>query len=68
LAFWWDSTVPQPVEKPLTLVKVPYNDPGLTQALSDGAPGAAASPWVAAIVNAGIGARWHLPQFLTVIH
>ena len=36
--------------------KVPYNDPGLNEALQNGAPGAAASPWVAAIVNAGIGA------------
>ncbi|KAH8144300.1 uncharacterized protein LAJ45_11725 [Morchella importuna] len=35
-------------------VLVPYNDPGLTTALGNGAKGAAASPWVAAIVNAGI--------------
>lgn len=36
-------------------VLVPYNDVGLTTALAEGKSGAAASPWVAAIVNSGIG-------------
>ncbi|KAI4149961.1 MAG: hypothetical protein LQ340_004336 [Diploschistes diacapsis] len=33
---------------------VPYNDPNLLSAQSNGAPGAAQSPWVIAIRNAGI--------------
>lgn len=35
--------------------QVPWNDHGLNTALDTGAKGAAASPWVAALVNAGIG-------------
>lgn len=35
-------------------VLVPYNDPHLLTAQKDGAPGAAQSPWVIAINNAGI--------------
>ncbi|KAK5304714.1 hypothetical protein LTR99_003779 [Exophiala xenobiotica] len=35
-------------------VLVPYNDPHLLNALADSAPGAASSPWVIAIVRAGI--------------
>lgn len=36
-------------------VLVPYNDERLNIALERGESGAAASPWVAAIVNSGIG-------------
>ncbi|KAA8903284.1 amino acid permease/ SLC12A domain-containing protein [Sphaerosporella brunnea] len=41
-------------------VLVPYNDKGLTTALKEGKSGAAASPWVAAIVNAGIEVLPHI--------
>lgn len=41
--------------------QVPWNDAGLNTALDNGAKGAAASPWVAAIVNAGIGASSFTP-------
>ncbi|KAF8244923.1 hypothetical protein K440DRAFT_655769 [Wilcoxina mikolae CBS 423.85] len=41
-------------------VLVPYNDKGLTTALKQGKSGAAVSPWVAAIVNAGIHGLPHL--------
>jgi amino acid transporter len=41
-------------------VLVPYNDKGLTTALAEGKSGAAASPWVAAIVNAGIDGLPHI--------
>jgi amino acid transporter len=41
-------------------VLVPSNDKGLTTALSEGKSGAAASPWVAAIVNAGIDGLPHI--------
>lgn len=41
-------------------VLVPYNDPGLTSALKTDAPGAASSPWVAAISNAGITGLPHI--------
>ncbi|KAG0137509.1 amino acid permease/ SLC12A domain-containing protein [Tuber indicum] len=45
-------------------VLVPYNDKGLTTALKSGAPGAAASPWVASIVNAGIDV---LPSIINAV-
>jgi len=41
-------------------VLVPFNDPGLNAALDKGESGAAASPWVAAIVNAGIDVLPHI--------
>lgn len=45
-------------------VLVPYNDPRLLNALETGAPGAAASPWVIAIVRAGIKA---LPSIINAV-
>lgn len=41
-------------------VLVPYNDSGLVTALNEGKHGAAASPWVAAIVNSGITVLPHI--------
>jgi len=41
-------------------VLVPYNDKGLVNAIKNGLPGAAASPWVAAISNAGIPVLPHI--------
>lgn len=43
-------------------VLVPYNDKGLNKALDEEAPGAAASPWVAAMVNSGIS-KFQKSQF-----
>ncbi|KAI5850148.1 amino acid permease/ SLC12A domain-containing protein [Tricharina praecox] len=41
-------------------VLVPYNDPSLAKALEDGEKGAAGSPWVIAIKNAGIQGLPHI--------
>lgn len=41
-------------------VLVPYNDAGLAAAIEKGAKGAAASPWVVAIQNAGIKGLPHI--------
>ncbi|KAI5799059.1 amino acid permease/ SLC12A domain-containing protein [Geopyxis carbonaria] len=41
-------------------VLVPYTDKGLNEALEEGRPGAAASPWVAAMVNSGIDGLPHV--------
>jgi amino acid transporter len=45
-------------------VLVPYNDPNLLGAQEAGAPGAATSPWVIAIVRAGIPA---LPSIINAV-
>lgn len=41
-------------------VLVPYNDFGLNNAIKNGLPGAASSPWVAAMVNSGISGLPHI--------
>jgi L-asparagine transporter-like permease len=41
-------------------VLVPYNDPNLNSAIKNDAPGAASSPWVAAIRNSGISVLPHI--------
>lgn len=45
-------------------VLVPYNDPGLLDAQANDAPGAASSPWVIAIDNAGIAV---LPSIINAV-
>ncbi|KAI5777570.1 amino acid permease/ SLC12A domain-containing protein [Geopyxis carbonaria] len=39
---------------------IPYDDPTLAEAISSGKPGAAASPWVVALENAGISGLPHI--------
>ena len=41
-------------------IVVPYNDPTLLAAIKDGAPGAAASPYVIAMQHLGIGVLPHI--------
>lgn len=47
-------------------ILVPYNDPGLIKAYATGAPGAAASPYVASMVRLNIGVLPHIVNALVL--